>query len=193
MPITAWHRLEAAGYKARSRALLTTTFARILLGDLFLHGVGGGKYDELTDALLSRFWEIPPPSFLVLSATCLLPLPAYPATVAQHRHLARTLRDLHYNPQRHLDAADCSDLARQKQQWIARVPTTRIERRERFHQIRRLSDALRPQVSSQLAQTHTRLEQIDRELAANAVLRRRDYAFCLFPESQLRSFFTRFL
>src|SRR5262245_1915548 len=35
-------------------------------------------------------------------ATCRLPLPPYPATEDDRRRLARHLRELHYNPQRHL-------------------------------------------------------------------------------------------
>ena len=41
--------LAARGIHLRSRALLTTLAARLLLGDLFLHGIGGAKYDRLTD------------------------------------------------------------------------------------------------------------------------------------------------
>src|SRR5262249_26691973 len=34
----------------RPRALTLTLFARVCLGDFFIHGIGGGKYDEVTDA-----------------------------------------------------------------------------------------------------------------------------------------------
>ena len=37
------------GVKIRSRALITTLWARLVLGDLFLHGIGGAKYDQVTD------------------------------------------------------------------------------------------------------------------------------------------------
>ena len=56
---SSWKRggsLAGAGCKVRSRALTTTLFARLLLADLFLHGIGGGKYDELTDELMRRFF-----------------------------------------------------------------------------------------------------------------------------------------
>ncbi|MFO0881439.1 MAG: hypothetical protein U0840_29415 [Gemmataceae bacterium] len=191
----AWQQLEPAGFKARSRALLTTTFARTLLGDLFLHGIGGGKYDELTDALLARFWEVPPPAFMVVSATCLLPLPTFSATASDCDRLARTLRDLHYNPQRHLSATEGAPgpLQHQKEAWIHRTPDSPTERRERFSRLRHFSDQLRPFVAEQITQTRQLLEETTREVAANAVLRRRDYAFCLFPEARLRPFLSRVL
>src|SRR5207253_1004951 len=41
--------LEERGIRIRTRALITTLAARLLLGDLFLHGIGGAKYDQVTD------------------------------------------------------------------------------------------------------------------------------------------------
>jgi len=38
-----------------------------------------------------------------------------------------------------------------------------------------------------------RLTELDGRLAADAVLRRRDYSFCLYPEGVLRPFCERFL
>ena len=58
------HPLAGADYDA---------LARLVLGDLFLHGIGGAKYDQLTDAMIARFFGLEPPGFMVLSATLLLP------------------------------------------------------------------------------------------------------------------------
>ena len=41
--------LPSRGIRLRTRALTTTLFARYVLGDLFVHGIGGAKYDELGD------------------------------------------------------------------------------------------------------------------------------------------------
>ena len=90
----------------RSRALTNTLYARLFLSDLFIHGIGGGKYDELTDELIRRFYGCEPPEFLILSATRLLPLPAPPVRPEDHRRLVRELRDLHWNPQRHRPPGD---------------------------------------------------------------------------------------
>jgi hypothetical protein len=188
--VEGYRNLEHGGWKVRSRALVTTMFARLFLADLFVHGIGGAKYDELTDEIVRRFWGVEPPAFLALSATRLLPLPAYPATGDDRRAVARRIRDLHYNPQRYLPTGD---LTAEKQAWIARAPATRAERRERFRRLRQLSDALRPGVAGAIAEARRRLAEIDQEAKANALLRRRDFSFCLYPEATLRPFCTRFL
>ena len=58
--------------KLRPRALLTTMYARLVLSDLFMHGIGGGKYDQLGDMIMRSFFMITPPKFMVISATVLL-------------------------------------------------------------------------------------------------------------------------
>ena len=88
--------------RLRTRALTTTLFSRFLLGDLFIHGIGGAKYDELGDEIARRFFGIEPPGFLTLSMTLWLGLPADPATPADLAGVERGLRDLRFNPDRHL-------------------------------------------------------------------------------------------
>lgn len=191
--IASWQDLQAQGFKIRSRALTTTLFARLFLGDLFIHGIGGGKYDELTDAICKRFYQFEPPAYLVLSATLLLPLPAFPIRAAEREGLARELRDLHYNPQRHLRTGVSPALVAEKEACIASHPGTRAQRRERFQAIRTLNEQLRPFVAEQAYLAFKDLHAADRQLQANAVMTRRDYPFCLFPETKLRPFCQQFL
>jgi hypothetical protein len=196
--VEAWRELEGQGYKVRPRALTNTLFARLFLTDLFMHGIGGGKYDELTDNLIRRFYGVEPPAYLVLSGTLLLPLPVYPVTEDHCRALARGLRDLEWNPQRHLSDGEQAnpavrDLVEQRQAWVARRPEEWSQRRERFQRLRALNHLLRPCVAEQADVLEKELALCDRQLQANAVLQRRDYAFCLHPEATLRPFCTQFL
>jgi hypothetical protein len=66
--------LARGGVKIRSRALVTTLWARLVLGDLFIHGIGGGNYDLVTDRIIERFFHRTPPGFMILSATLHLPI-----------------------------------------------------------------------------------------------------------------------
>ncbi len=189
--------LETHGLKIRTRALTTTLYARLFLADLFLHGIGGGIYDELTDELMRRFYDCPPPEYLVLSATRWLPLPRPPATPDDRRRLRHELRDVHFNPQRHLDALPPGErlfeLSERKHEWIARQPATCTERRERFRMLRQLTEELRRSLVPRAEQLRRRLQLCEQELRTNVVLERRDYSFCLFPENVLRPFCTQFL
>jgi hypothetical protein len=193
--IAIWEKL---GYKVRPRALTNTLFARLFLTDLFIHGIGGGKYDELTDQIMRRFYGIEPPHYLVLSATLLLPFNTFPADEEQRRQLMREARDLHWNPQRHVYADDCSDpalrqAAIEKRALIERQPSDRLAGRERFRMLRQLTERLRQGVGKREGRVLTELARCEEQLQANAVSQRRDYAFCLYPEQLLRPFCTQFL
>jgi hypothetical protein len=190
--VRAWQSLHQDGFKLRSRALTTTLYTRLCVAEAFIHGIGGGKYDELTDELVRRLYSVEPPPFLVLSATLLLPLPGFAATVDQRRRLARELRDLHWNPQRHLEAPvppETAALVEQRRALLADGPPDR----ERHLDLRRITERLRPLLKTAGQNRQGALRHLDAELHANAVLRRRDYAFCLYPETQLRPFCERFL
>jgi hypothetical protein len=196
--VAAWQALEGQGIKVRCRALTNTLYARLFVADLFIHGIGGGKYDELTDEIVRRFYGLEPPGYLVLSATLLLPFGVAPASGEERRRLAQQLRDLHWNPQRHLDGAVRTDaavrgLTAEKDAWIARRPETHGGRRERFQQLQELTARLREHVAGDEGALRRGLEDIDREMETSEVLLRRDYAFCLYPEAQLRAFCDRFL
>src|SRR5207249_6511614 len=134
--IAAWQELERAGLKVRPRALTNTLFARLFVADLFIHGIGGGKYDELTDEIIRRYYGAEPPAYMVLSGTLFLPFPTYPTSADDCRRFARKMRDLRCNPQRYLDpeAGDprTAALVKQKQQWIERKPQDAEDKRRRW-------------------------------------------------------------
>jgi hypothetical protein len=190
--VEAWRALETQGFKIRSRALTTTMFARLFLADVFIHGIGGGTYDELTDRLIERYFAIPAPAFLVLSATLLLPLPRYPDATKQVRALEQRWRDLVFKPERFVEKNDKTEpLARAKQEWIARAGLTHEERVERYHRIREINARLLPYVLPQTQRVQVDHLEQQRRAEQDEIAARRDYAFCLYPEEMLRTFFLK--
>lgn len=190
--LDSWQGLEREGWKVRPRALTNTLFARLFFGDLFVHGLGGGKYDELTDELIRRVHGIEPPRFMVLTGTLRLPLPAFPAAHAERKRLASLLRDLQFNPQRHLPAKTGDSAIRavveEKQRVMGEQPTERHHRRQRWRLLRELTARLQPAVRLEQERVRELLAVQGQLDHVNAILQRRDYAFCLYPEASLRAF-----
>ena len=104
--VEALRELPGMGIRLRTRALMTTMFARLFVADLFVHGIGGAKYDELGDEIVRGFFRHEPPSFLTLSMTLHLGLPTTSATPESLREYRRHLRDLSWQPERYLGEAD---------------------------------------------------------------------------------------
>lgn len=55
------------------RALTLTLFMRLLLADQFVHGIGGGRYDQITDRLIASHFGLAAPAFSVTTATMFFP------------------------------------------------------------------------------------------------------------------------
>jgi hypothetical protein len=186
-------RLGERGIKLRSRALVTTLFARLVLSDVFVHGIGGAKYDQLTDELIRRFVGCEPPGYLVISATQHLATPEEGIAPDEVRRLDQTLRDLEYHPDRYLaslypwDAApvDIGRWLQLKSQWLA-TEQTRENARERCHAIRAANEALQAWVEPQRRELLRARQEALRKSRAASVLTSREYAFCLYPAESLR-------
>jgi hypothetical protein len=192
--VEAWRTLGRQGLKIRSRALTTTLYMRLVVADSFIHGIGGAKYDELTDELMRRFFQVEPPRFIVLSATLLLPLKRFDATQEQERGLQHKLRDLHWNPQRHLPPdSPASNLVQARAELLRRRPALPPGGQQRHRALRQLTEKLRPFVAGERRQMQDALSVLEEQLQANAVIGRRDFPFCLFPEDTLRPFCQQFL
>jgi len=191
-PTRAVERLMEAsreGVRIRSRALITTLWARLILGDLFIHGIGGAKYDQLTDMLIQRFFGLAPPRFLVLSATLHLPVPHDAFDVEEERRIRHDLRQLDYHPERFLDPAAQHDpavaqMVRQKRRWID-TPQTDANAKTRCHAIRRINRDLQPYVTKARTTLRKLHAAAKHSQHAAAVLNSRDYAACLFPKKSL--------
>jgi hypothetical protein len=179
----------------RPRALTLTLFARVCLGDFFIHGIGGGKYDEVTDDIIRNYFGIEPPAYQVLSATLHLPLPAFPSSPADLKRAERLVRDLHWNPQRHLPAGTAAELVARKAALAANEPpvSDHAARKVWFRELQQLTESLRPLVADQLPAAERELARIRTEVAANDVLQRRDFSWVLYPEATLRPFLQQFL
>lgn len=192
-----WRALESQGVKIRPRALLMTMFARLVIGDLFIHGIGGAKYDELTDVLIQRLFLRKPPGYLVATATMRLPIPRKRVTADDARRVDRLLRELTYHPERFADlsasrtpdqAARLENLIASKDRWVhfdADESGAEVDRKARHVHIEVLNRALQPWVEQKRAQALAERERIAHTLRAEAILGSREYAFCLYPEETL--------
>ncbi len=199
--IEAFRKLSEQGVRLRSRALTTTLFARLFLSDLFVHGIGGAKYDEITDRLMARFFGLQPPKFLTLSAPAWLPFAEpFPTNIDDARRLKQLIRDLRQNAQRHLgDASEATHLlVKEKQSLIAEgqaaadrvLACQRARERDqsgcqRFHRLRDINRLLATTTESERLRLMSELSEVEGQIAANRILKSREFAACLYPPERI--------
>ncbi|MGB2997068.1 MAG: hypothetical protein WBC59_00330 [Phycisphaerae bacterium] len=186
--------LRESGWKIRPRALSMTLFVRLCVGDVFIHGVGGALYDQITDAVIERLFRVRPPELVVASCTVHLPLEAYRATRDDLERARRAVRDWRHNPERMLPPeVRRSDEARLLIEEKRRLTVThgrdRRERRRTWDQIRKINRRLAALYPDGPDAAERDLNRIEQHLRYNAVLRNREYPFSLYPADDLVAFY----
>ena len=179
-------QLGQQGIALRPRALITTLFSRLILSDVFLHGIGGSKYDQLTDAIVSRFFLYQMPSYMTLTATATLPCLENKVVPADLRRLNVLARELRFHPEEHVDQTEptVQELVQRKQHWLnPSIP--RGQRGERHRQIEYCNQQLRQYARPSEPEITAERQQLTAQVERNQILRSREYSFCLFPESLL--------
>jgi hypothetical protein len=179
-------QMHADGVRLRPRALITTMYARLILSDLFIHGIGGAKYDELTDAIVRQFFGIEPPGYLVATATLKLPGPRRSVEEIDIARIEQLLRELQYHPEAWVEQAEAAAVIAEKRRWIA-LQVPRQQRRARHLAIEEANRVLRSMVHARHEELLVERARLRGERQKQLVLDSREYAFCLFPEEPLRA------
>ncbi len=176
----------------RPRALTFTLWARLLACDLFVHGIGGAKYDRITDGLFRRYYRCEAPAYVCVSATLRSSWPMFPITdedlaVARHQ-----VRDWRFNPQRYSRKLPPLLLAEREEligrsEYLRQSRGPRTQRREVFLAIRAVNSRLVescPEIGQDLA---CRRDLLARQVASNRVAADREYFYALQPGERLSS------
>jgi len=179
--------LDRAGVSLRPKAITLTMFARLCLGDLFVHGVGGGRYDRVTDAIAEDLFGCAPTPYVVATATLHLPLPGE-ASGDERRGLERLLGDLRHNPDRYLRDVTAAQRGLVDEKWelIRAVETMRpgADRRAATRRIREVNAQLAEAVAGEAARVEARLRSLG-EADAEGVAAYREYPFFLFDPADV--------
>jgi hypothetical protein len=190
--------MEEHALRLRPRAIITTMVARLLVSDVFVHGIGGAAYDQLTDDIVRRLTGCDPPRHAVVSGTLRLPVERlFPEmagrdSAAEIAGVHRLLRDLEFHPERHLvpiekQSEEVRELVTQKTRWIDTFPTPTLAQR-RCREIRASNDRLAFYTQDFRRDLLSRVGPLAMSLRAQKVLQSREFPWCFFSEKTLKSF-----
>jgi len=183
--------IEADGWHIRLRALTLSAFARLLLADLFIHGIGGAKYDRMTEDFVQHFFGVELAPMCCVSATMHLPLPQNGVSQGDVRAARRASRDIRYNPQRYLPNPP-GDLLRRREELIqesAALKATRSHdhaaRARVFQEIRRLNDQLLRCDPARADDFNQRVGWLEEQWRQDRIALDREYFFALHRRSDM--------
>lgn len=186
-----WQQRVEEGLCIRPRALMTTLFLRCFLADLFVHGIGGGVYDRLTDSIIEPFLGMPPPEYAIATATLWLPA----REPEPHRDdesmstlelLHRESQQLRSRPETFLDRSDPAhrSLSTAHETLLANIPP-RGRKRAWHQQMVGLKQQIRLAIADRRKAHEQRRQQFDVHAQERRWLRSREYSFVLFEERDI--------
>jgi hypothetical protein len=176
--LLAW--LRRHNLRIAPRALTLTTFLRLLLADQFVHGIGGGRYDQVADRFIQKHFAVEPPYFAVTTGTLY-----FPSAVGRQRVCIPCLlqegHTLHH-----------SALGPQKLQLVNQInalPRRSLERRAAFSSLhRQLKDLAAPVI----AQWDERLRTARQQAIEEETLFDRELFYAIQPRDRLEMLIERY-
>ena len=162
--------------RLRPRALTTTMVIRLLLADQFVHGIGGARYDQVTDKLIARHFGLEPPRFAVTTATLY-----FPAAVGRSRVCMGCVREEGHRLRHRVLGPEKDRLVAA----IAEAPRRSIERSVLFHEMhRKLKSASRHPA---ILEWERKLEDSERREREEQELFDRELFYAIQPAERLES------
>jgi len=187
-------RLADAGFLLAPKALALTLFQRLFVADLFVHGTGGGRYDRVTDAVISEYYGIEPPAFAVASMTLLLPLGASLASAEEVAALEQRLHRFTHNPDQVLGEVEfdtieeCTRaelLAARKRELVETIGRPGANRKELGSRIREANEDLGVLLEPMVAELTATLARLRAVRDAADVFTDRTYPYCLWDPREV--------
>ena len=201
--LTQLQDLRGQGWKIRPRALTLTLFCRVCLGSVFVHGIGGAKYDEMTDVLMQRWLGLTPPAIIVATATLrLFEGCAGPPREPEIARLQRELRSIRWNPESVLQAgvSESASDPSAKERPVAERQTALLAEKSallvssldpatRHLRLQAINSALRAPLAEHEQLVRHALQQHLTALPHQRFLRSREFSANLFPSTAMQTLF----
>jgi len=190
--------LKKCGLKIRPKALLLTLYNRLFISDLFIHGLGGAKYDLVTDEIIREFFKVEPPHFLVISCTLYLNFKSSPqASDLEISALKNKIRDLGFNPERYVDELPLTkkernqigELAEKKTELIQKIKKTLspIEKRKISEEIKAINNFMAEKIIPLKYELDKKIEKEEEKMKQSKVYTFREFPYCFFSAKELRN------
>jgi hypothetical protein len=167
--------------RIRPRAACLTMFLRLFVADVFVHGVGGGNYDQATDRIIQAYYGILPPAYLVCSRTKFPSNDRSAVLDAKAAQLREKLRQMEQNPEKFVRPGDP---IREEALRILSNSASRPSARQHVR-VREIRRTLAERIGHDIALARNEIAEVEDILRREAALHRRDFPYFLYSRLEL--------
>lgn len=163
------------------RALFMTALARLGMCDLFIHGMGGAKYDHAMELWIKQWLGVEVSSTASVTADVRLPLLPPDLAELNVQKAQIMARRLWHDPENRTEQAQISEAKRRMLQRIEALAHRSAQRRAAFQQMHDAIHILRTARQQDMDAARMRVERARQIAADRTIATRRDWAFPLYP------------
>ncbi len=176
------------------KALVLTLFTRVLLADLFIHGMGGARYDQVTDDVIRSFFGVESPGYATTTLTLHLPLGAAVVTDDELAAAEDRLNRARHNPDAMLSEVEFGDravevraheLAVRKADLVSQIALPGADKKSMGAGIRSINEELGALIVPFVAELEAVLERLRAQRERADVLTDRTYSYCLWSPAEV--------
>jgi hypothetical protein len=168
-------------YEIRPKALLLTMFMRMFVGSIFIHGVGGGNYDQVTDAVIREYYDCKPPTYIVATRTEFLPIGGDQDIDERIRQAKGELRNMRFNPDEYVE--ENNSLAVEKKAILSKAKnkTTKDE----YRRLKEIRQILVEDIKGFIEDKEKEIGLLEQERSRLERVRRRDFPYFFYSMETL--------
>ena len=167
------------------RALTMTALLRMGVCDVFIHGIGGARYDPAMEHWIKTWLNAEPQPIVTVSATLRLPLAPEGEQPLDERHEQQRFRHLWHYPVLTEDRSILSDWKNEMLAAINAAPRNSTERRQQYLRMHDRLESERTRHGSAIAVARDRVETAHRQARERAIIERRTWPFPFYPPGMI--------
>ncbi len=173
------------GWRLWPKAVALSFMNRIFLGDLFVHGLGGGKYDKITDEVIRGFYKVEPPQFVTASLT--LSVEGLEDPSGRLMESRQKLREMDFHPEAFLAGAP-ADLLAEKRSLTDDIKAPGANKKEMGRRLGEINNALKSLLEPLKKELLAKTAALESELNKYEVLADREFPYFLYPPEKFDQF-----
>ncbi len=174
--------LKIKNLNIRPRALTLSIYQRIFLSDLFIHGIGGTRYDEFTEKFFENVFNLKMPGHISLTGTFYL-FQGNPSLFPEISDLIQKRDFIIHHPEKFLSS---DPLSLEKLKLIEEIKKARGNKREISEKIKKINEKLKEKIEGILKEIESEIKILMGKKEEERVKYYREYPYFYFDYERIK-------
>ena len=176
----------------RPKAVLLTLFFRLFFSDIFIHGISGAKYDEITDGIMEKYYEIKPPHYISASLTLFPDLPIDRIQINDVENLKTIIRNIKLKPEIFEDKVEGQEakekfnkLIEEKKKLFHQKPSKK-EKKDHYRKLKTVTEELSIFLENYCLEVNDQLKILEEKDDENQTVSFREFPYFFYDINKVK-------